>query len=167
MAWHANRVYIPHSREQLDQPTITKRRSNQNIRLGDTTHLHLNTPQEEDAQRKGTKTQGGRIGHLAILGRPVQAWLELTPEGRHPALRGVDMGQGPIVTIVDMGAFGRLGMIQGEGVAAGVGVGGGALEVVTAGGFCRGGHVVLGSLSVSDTEKGEREREREREKKGV
>ena len=132
------KVDIPHSGKQLDQPTVCKSCSNQYIGLANTPHLHLNTPEKEDAQCKGTETQWSWIGHLAVLRGSVQTWLEFTTKRRHPAFSGVDMGQGPKITIVDMGALKGLGMVRGGVVA---GIGGGTLEGVPIGGFYRRRHV--------------------------
>lgn len=121
---------IPHAREQLHQTSIRKGKPDQNIRLGNSPHFHLNQSQNERAQRKGAQSQGRRVGDLAILDGAIETRLELAPKGWETGLRGLELGHW--VGIVDVGRLTSL--MMGEGRRGGadlvdielsIGVGGG------------------------------------------
>lgn len=113
---------IPHPRTKLHQPTIRKRRPNNNIRLRNIPRPHINTPQDERSQRESRKPQWRRIPHLLRLDGPgtVQTGLQLAGESRELGLSCVDASEGAIarvyVVVLGGSVVGVVGGIGGIGV---------------------------------------------------
>lgn len=75
---------IPHASKQLDETTVTKGESDDNVRRSNAVGTQVDERQDESGKGKGTKTQGGRVGELSLLGALVETGLEFTTKGRKP-----------------------------------------------------------------------------------
>lgn len=72
---------VPHASEQLNKTTITKGERDDNIGGRDASSVHVDTGQDKGGQGKGRKTQGSRVGELAVLIGPPCPRLEGTTKG--------------------------------------------------------------------------------------
>lgn len=70
----------PQAGEQLAQATIGERWTDDQVGRGEAVGRQVDQRQQERRQRETTETKRSRITELAVIGRPVQAGLELSTE---------------------------------------------------------------------------------------
>lgn len=88
---------IPHAGAQLDQTTVSHRRTNHNVRLRDVPSTHLDTTQNEGSQSETEQTQRCRVRKLTLPGTLPQTRLHFTTERGQRGGRRVHMCQRSIV----------------------------------------------------------------------
>jgi hypothetical protein len=73
---------IPHASKKLNQTTIGKGSSDDNVGLGKTTSAEVDQGKNKGSQGKGTETKRSGVGKLAVGDGLVETRLEFTTKGR-------------------------------------------------------------------------------------
>ena len=73
--------YVPHAGQELTQAAIREGRANDDIWLCQTARANVDQAQNKGRQSETAQAERRGIGELAVVGGPVETWLELTTKG--------------------------------------------------------------------------------------
>lgn len=111
--------YIPHSRQKLDESTVSISETNKDVRLCDATGLHVDTTQHEGREGEATQSQRSWVGDLSLLNGTgtVGSRLELSSKRWQESSCGIHMCQGTIVAVASWnGLLGLVGLLLRESI---------------------------------------------------
>lgn len=89
--------HVPHAGQQLHQPPIAERNTDDQTRRGQASRAHVDQAQDEGGQGEGAETQRRRVGDASVFDLLVETRLELSSKGGEALFasrRGVDVSEG-------------------------------------------------------------------------
>src|SRR4051812_9868918 len=85
--------YIPHAGKQLNKTTISKSKTDNNVRRANIPGTDVDSTQHESSQGESAEAQRRRVTELATLNGLVQTGLELSTKGWERRLVDVNVRQ--------------------------------------------------------------------------
>ena len=85
--------YLPHASEQLNKPTISESKTDDDVGCSDSSSADIDERQHKGRQGESAQSQRSRVGELPLCYRSIGTRLEFTSKGRETRLGRVDVGK--------------------------------------------------------------------------